>query len=361
MEKSVTSDKKNTGDDVIAGAFAGFTARLVTAPLDVLKIRFQLQFGDAKKYTSTMQAFRTIIAEEGLLSLWKGNLSATYLWVTYSMVQFSTYEFLKKLGGSIPDPFHNSKMNEIKTNDENHVSNKGIWKTFILFLAGAGAGMASTATTYPLDIMRTQFAIQGKEKIHPNMRSFITHTMRTKGIPGFYAGLPAALVGITPYMGLNFAIYETCNAALTKLQAANNEDGSKYVGTVWKVIKSGLCGAVSGGVAKFLVFPLDTVKKRMQVQVLQSTLHGAAMTPKYSSMSHCLIQTYRQEGIKGLFKGIVPTTLKSVVATAVTFAAYEGAKEFLKFRRNRVVVPKEKPWKGLISRLDTVPSTPSRL
>jgi Mitochondrial carrier protein len=29
------------------------------------------------------------------------------------------------------------------------------------------------------------------------------------------------------------------------------------------------------------------------------------------------------EGLKGFYKGIIPTTAKAIVATAVTFAAYE--------------------------------------
>jgi hypothetical protein len=41
------------------------------------------------------------------------------------------------------------------------------------------------------------------------------------------------------------------------------------------------------------------------------------------------------EGIRGFYKGIVPTTAKSVVATAVTFAAYEGAKDFMEWQRNK--------------------------
>ena len=40
---------------------------------------------------------------------------------------------------------------------------------------------------------------------------------------GFYAGLPAALVGITPYMGLNFALYETFKSNLEILDNSLNK------------------------------------------------------------------------------------------------------------------------------------------
>ena len=94
-----------TRDDVMAGAFAGACARLVTAPFDVLKIRFQLQFAEKVKYTSLSQAFSTVVKEEGIVGLWKGNVAATYLWISYAMVQFGVYGFLKKSLEAIPDPF----------------------------------------------------------------------------------------------------------------------------------------------------------------------------------------------------------------------------------------------------------------
>lgn len=91
----------------MAGAFAGASARLITAPFDVLKIRFQLQFAQKVKYTSLRQAFTTVIKEEGVIGLWKGNVAATYLWISYAMVQFGVYGFLKKSLEAIPDPFIN--------------------------------------------------------------------------------------------------------------------------------------------------------------------------------------------------------------------------------------------------------------
>ena len=194
----MSTPKARISDDVVAGAVAGASARLFTAPFDVLKIRFQLQFADKVKYTSLLQAFSTVVKEEGLMGLWKGNLSATYLWVSYAMIQFAVYGFLKNTLEGIPDPFvfkatqqQKGLFDSSSTNQKNTQYNvieeqpKGrIWKATLLFLAGAGAGIAATSATYPFDIMRTQFAIQGKEKAYSSMHSFISHTFRTKGIQG---------------------------------------------------------------------------------------------------------------------------------------------------------------------------------
>lgn len=66
----------------------------------------------------------------------------------------------------------------------------------LLFLAGAGAGIAATVSTYPFDLMRTQFALQGREKVHQTMYSFIHSTWRSKGPTGFFVGVVPAAIGL---------------------------------------------------------------------------------------------------------------------------------------------------------------------
>lgn len=81
-------------DEILAGAFAGIIARSISAPFDVLKIRSQIETtAVGAKPISILNSFKNIIANEGFFALWKGNLSATYLWITYAMVQFTVYRY----------------------------------------------------------------------------------------------------------------------------------------------------------------------------------------------------------------------------------------------------------------------------
>ena len=260
---------------------------------------------------------------------------------------------LKRFGESIPDPFEKRDTHEINlikksTNhiheeeniSKNSMKNKAVkqsknrfWNTFVLFLAGAGAGMTATATTYPLDIMRTHFALRGNVKTLSTMSSFVTYTMKNQGFSGFYSGCTPALVGITPYMGLNFAIYET----LKKFTDRNNSSSSQD-SILQKIFRKGVCGAVAGGTSKFLVYPLDTIKKQMQMKVLQTTVDGCTKFPVYRNMYDCFTTILRREGVRGFYKGILPTTLKSVFATAVTFAAYESAKDYIESQKKKRAV-----------------------
>lgn len=90
-------------DDALAGAFSGFMGRVITAPFDVVKIRQQLALSSAKPIhtMNVSSTFKKVIEEEGILALWKGNLSATILWVSYSAVQFSVYGTLKEAFQSV--------------------------------------------------------------------------------------------------------------------------------------------------------------------------------------------------------------------------------------------------------------------
>ena len=236
-------------DDAIAGSLSGFIARCLTAPFDVLKIRLQLQFNERlrnnkTKYISLIQGFSTIVKEEGVLSLWKGNLSASYLWVSYSMIQFVSY-------GSILRLLENDSYRLTLQNDSSSSSSNSL-HSLNIFCAGGLSGLFATFFTYPFDIMRTQFAIQGTNKKFTSLTTFISHIYVNRKVASLYAGVSPALIGIFPYMGLNFTIYD-------KMKYLISNKDNKY-------ITNGISGAIAGGLSKFLVYPLDTIKKECKLR-----------------------------------------------------------------------------------------------
>jgi hypothetical protein len=71
----------SAAQNAAAGAIAGFTARMAVAPVDLAKIRLQLQQGRVSpttplKYRGMIQTMTTVAKEEGFLALWKGNIPA---------------------------------------------------------------------------------------------------------------------------------------------------------------------------------------------------------------------------------------------------------------------------------------------
>ena len=349
---------RETKENMLSGAFAGAVARMITAPLDVLKIRYQLLLAGGASELSFVRVVRDIVYNEGPLALWKGNIAATYLWVSYSIVQFASYGTFKDLGERYLMPpemkapsLLSSKTGTLPLSDKGDRGvGGGIWKALVLFLAGASAGVVATSATYPFDIMRTQFAIQGNERVHTSIAGFMSSTFQKQGIKGFYAGLPIGIAGVAPYMGLNFALYETVKTCSSPFY--DRFKLHEPVNAGLKTLVDGITGGLAGGVSKLLVYPLDTVKKRMQLQVLTPTVGkgmqwapssalkkvGAAapseLRLQYKGVGDCVAQILKNEGVGGFFRGIGPTTLKSIMSTAVTFAAFEAARDAV--RRNGV-------------------------
>lgn len=82
------------------------------------------------------------------------------------------------------------------------------------------------------------------------------------------------------------------------------------------------CGALAGLCSKLAVYPMDLLKKRLQVQGWE----GRGMlgsTYIYTGLMHGLRAVWRGETWRGFYKGLSVSLLKSVTVASVSFAAYE--------------------------------------
>lgn len=182
----------------IAGGVAAAVTRIFVQPLDVLKIRFQLQVEPLKyssrnassKYTSIMQASKLILKEEGMSAFWKGHTPAQGLSIVYGVVQFWTYEQLK--------------------GKSKHMNLYQSHKDFSNFVCGGLGGAFGTVVTTPLDVIRTRLIAQDNKKGYPNTwRAGIT-IIKAEGVRGVYRGLVPAILQVTPLTGINFMVYNKC-------------------------------------------------------------------------------------------------------------------------------------------------------
>lgn len=306
--------------DVMAGAISGGVSRTVVAPLDVIKIRFQVQIEPTfrllyprstygvSKYTGMLQATKDILREEGMLGLWRGNVPGLLLWMPYTAIQFAVLRQFKLFA-------------EASTKAEDHAQ----LSPYFSYLSGGLAGYAATMGSYPFDLLRTVLASQGEPKVYPNLRSAFLGITRTKGIQGLYAGLSPTLVVIVPYAALQFGSNDTFKRWCQEW----NQARSRHAGVMSEERLSGvqlsLCGFAAGMVAKVATNPLDVVKKRFQVEGLERhPKYGARVDENaYKGMWHALRRIFQEEGLAGLYKGVVPSVIKAAPASAVTFVVYE--------------------------------------
>ena len=150
----------------LAGAIAGASARVCVAPLDVVKIRLQVQLeaGAAGKYRGLTHAVSTILREEGVRAMWAGTTPALLLWVPYTAIQFTVLNAFKDAA----DEWERARPG----------STRGVPMNFI---GGAVAGSAATVVTYPFDVIRTLLASQGHPKVYKGILDAAAGVARERG------------------------------------------------------------------------------------------------------------------------------------------------------------------------------------
>lgn len=331
MEKEDSGQIRRAAIDAAAGSIAGGISRTVTSPLDVIKIRFQVQLeptsswalargnmSQASKYSGMMQATKEIFREEGLLGFWRGNVPALLMVMPYTAIQFVVLQKLKTFASG-----------SSKAEDHYKLS------PYLSYVSGGLAGCAATIGSYPFDLLRTILASQGEPKVYSNMRAAFIDIVRTRGFRGLYAGLSPTLVEIVPYAGLQFGTYDTFKRwAMTWNQYRLSITNSGSVDFSPSSFQLFICGLASGTSAKLVCHPLDVVKKRFQIEGLQRhPKYGARVEHRaYKNMLDAFNRILQSEGWAGLYKGILPSTVKAAPAGAVTFVAYEAVLDWLDSR-----------------------------
>nr|XP_043628760.1 mitochondrial substrate carrier family protein B-like [Erigeron canadensis]XP_043628761.1 mitochondrial substrate carrier family protein B-like [Erigeron canadensis] len=288
---------------LIAGGVAGAFSKTCTAPLARLTILFQVQgmHSDVSMLSKPCiwnEALR-IVNEEGFRAFWKGNLVTIAHRLPYTAVNFHAYEQYKKLLKSIPG---------IGNNSGNAAAD-----ACVHFVGGGMSGITAATATYPLDLVRTRLSAQ-RSRIYYNGISHAFRTIcRDEGFFGLYKGLGATLLGVGPSIAISFSVYESLRSQWT----SHRPDDSS-------VLVSLGCGSLSGIASSTATFPIDLVRRRKQ-------LDGVGGRPRVYNTGFLgtLGQIMRNEGLRGLYRGILPEYYKVVPGVGIVFMTYETLKKLL--------------------------------
>lgn len=178
------------------------------------------------------------------------------------------------------------------------------------FIAGATSGAVATSLTYPLDLLRTRFAAQGRHRVYSSLRSAIWTIKRDEGFRGFFRGIGPGLGQIVPFMGLFFVTYESLRLSLEGLHMPWGSGEAT-------------AGMMASIMSKTAVFPLDLVRKRIQVQGPSRSHYVYNHIPEYRTARGAIRTILLTEGIRGLYKGLPISLIKAAPASAVTVWTYE--------------------------------------
>ncbi|KAK9826267.1 hypothetical protein WJX74_004240 [Apatococcus lobatus] len=290
---------------LLAGGLAGAISKTATAPLARLTILYQvsgLHLASAGAGAGHIQrlslgaALQHIIHQEGFRALWKGNGVTIIHRMPYSAANFWAYESITrawqhKWPASRP---HEDILRRL--------------------CAGGLAGMTACSLAYPLDLVRTRLSAQTTSNYYTGISHALRAIVQDEGFLGLYRGLGATLLQIGPSLALNYCAYETLRSHALQLFPEYNSP---------TVAMSLACGSMAGVFSSSFTFPLDLVRRRIQ---LCGQHGGEQQRMRYKDVVRSIMA---HDGFRGFYAGLLPEYYKVVPSVALAFCSYETLKKFL--------------------------------
>ncbi|KAH0745270.1 hypothetical protein KY285_006927 [Solanum tuberosum] len=316
----------------VEGGIASIIAGCSTHPLDLIKVRMQLQGETPISAPATVHnlrpalAFHTgaanhtisipapsvvapprvgpvsvgvkIIQQEGVAALFSG-VSATVLRQTlYSTTRMGLYDMLKQ------------KWTDPDTN---------IMPLSKKIVAGLIAGGIGAAVGNPADVAMVRMQADGRLPIsqrrnYKSVIDAITQMSKSEGVASLWRGSSLTVNRAMLVTASQLASYDQFKETI--LEKGLMKDG---LGThVTSSFAAGFVAAVASN-------PVDVIKTRVMNMKVEP-----GMAPPYNGAIDCAMKTIKAEGPMALYKGFIPTISRQGPFTVVLFVTLEQVRKMLK-------------------------------
>ena len=84
-----------------------------------------------------------------------------------------------------------------------------------------------------------------------------------------------------------------------------------------------ICGTTSTICGQLVSYPLSLVRTRLQAQEVPMD------SMQRDTMSKLMLRIWRNEGIRGMYRGLLPNIIKVVPAVSISYVVYENMKKKL--------------------------------
>lgn len=284
-----------------AGGFGGICAVIVGHPFDLVKVR--LQTAERGVYSSAIDVVRKAIARDGLRRGLYAGVSAPLVGVTPMFaVSFWGYDLGKQIVGGLSEvPAEGYTIAQIST-------------------AGFLSAIPMTAITAPFERVKVILQVQGQKQLAPGEKpkyngglDVVRQLYREGGFRSVFRGSAATLARDGPGSAAYFAAYEYIKRKLTPVDPLTGKPSGQLS------LSAITCAGAAAGVAMWIpVFPVDTVKSRLQ------TAEGNV------SVGSVVRELYGKGGFKAFFPGFGPALTRAVPANAATFLGVELAHQAMR-------------------------------
>jgi solute carrier family 25 (adenine nucleotide translocator) protein 4/5/6/31 len=290
--------------DMALGGVSGAIVKTAMAPVERVKLLLQTQdsnpkviSGEIPKYTGIGDCFKRVSAEQGASAFWRGNLVNC---IRYAPQQGSALAFNDQIKRMVPK--YNPKTDYAKD-------------FAMKLIAGGVAGGAANVVCYPFDFARTRLASDlGKGQGQFNgIADCIQKTVATGGITGLYRGSAITVAGAFVYRGGQLGLF----AQIQDMNPYKSDKG--MIG----IVAAFVCATVARTITTPFNYPFDTIRRRMMLDS-----DKPAEERMYKSAIDCMMKVSKNEGLGGVYKGLVPELFRGLGGPLV-LTAYDRIKLIL--------------------------------
>ncbi|KAL8909352.1 MAG: hypothetical protein Q9171_005071 [Xanthocarpia ochracea] len=304
--------------DIASGSVAGGFGKLIEYPFDTVKVRLQSQ-PHPPIYTGPLDCFRQSLhaPEGGLRSLYRG-ISAPLLGAAVETSSlFFSYALAKSAFRAAIPSLPQEKSEKLPLD--------------VLLACGAISGAVTSLLLTPIELVKCKLqypvatptdGISRTQKSHGPM-SVIASVFRNHGILGFWRGQLGTLIRETGGSSAWFGSYEAVNIMLRNRRHRHGEISDTNIAKQPPAPfhHQLLAGACAGVAYNFVFFPADTIKSRMQTEDLGTS---SGKNQVQSTFWRTGVELWRQQGLRGLYRGCGITVVRAAPSSAVIFAIYEA-------------------------------------
>ncbi|GAA5896891.1 citrin [Sporobolomyces salmoneus] len=180
------------GWELAAGGIAGGCQVVFTNPLEIVKIRLQMQGENAKVVGNHVrQGALHIVKQLGLIGLYRGSMACLARDVPFSAIYFPAHAHLKK------DVFHDGRDGKVLSYGE-------------ALAAAAIAGMPAAYLTTPADVIKTRLQTEARkgESTYKGVTDAFRKILAEEGPRALFKGGPARVLRSSPQFGVTLVAYE---------------------------------------------------------------------------------------------------------------------------------------------------------
>ncbi|XP_035264247.1 solute carrier family 25 member 48 isoform X1 [Anguilla anguilla] len=285
---------------------------VVGHPLDTVKTRLQA----GKGYRNTFHCVLTIYQKESVSGFFKGLSFPLASIALYNSVVFGFFSNTQRV------------ISKFRYGDGHHPSS-----ILDLTLASMMTGFVSVGMGAPVDLVKIRLQMQSHPVLAENLnlagnvplRSVgirsqtvyrgpihcIGSILQSEGVQGLYRGAGAMLLRDIPGYALYFIPY-----TLLCDWFKPDQNASPHPCYIW------LAGGLAGSISWVTATPVDVVKSRLQADAFHYR--------KYRGITHCIISSYKTEGLHVFFRGVTVNAIRGFPMSATMFLGYELSLDFFR-------------------------------